>query len=271
MFIGAAGAFFAVGIIAVVLIARSMFSPQIPVTSPTNAQQDSASNGQMNEVVPTQTSTKPSPTQAAKPTATAVRAPTFTAVPKAKDYYLEEFGSDYNSDDWEYLALGSGSDKDLKITHASDELVFDLGDEDLYVYYMYQPYAYDSVSLTLVAENQGRNNNNVSLVCNVADDDSHWYEFSVESGGLWYLYGVTSEYNVITNGGTVDLKQGMAVNEYGMTCDGNTITLSINGHVLQTITDRTYAFTSGKVGFNISSLNVLPIIVAVQRFEIKKP
>jgi len=121
------------------------------------------------------------------------------------------------------------------------------------------------------AENRGRNNNNVSLVCRMNESGDQWYEFSVESGGLWYLYAVDGAYNIIGNGGTNALKQGKEVNEYQLVCDGNEITMYVNGDKINTITDTKYGLNEGYAGFNISSLNVLPITVEVNWFEISEP
>ena len=190
---------------------------------------------------------------------------------EAQAFYTEEFDANYNPDNWQYFTLGSGSDSNLVIQQEDDYLSFDLGDEDLYVYYMYTPYVYEDVSLTLNAENRGRNNNNISLVCRMNDDGSEWYEFSVESGGVWYLYAVNGKYNILDNGGTNALKQGREVNEYRMDCRGDEITVYVNGTELKTVVDTTYGFNEGAVGFNISSLNVLPITVNVNWFDIAQP
>jgi hypothetical protein len=136
---------------------------------------------------------------------------------------------------------------------------------------MYLPYTYDNVSIKLNAENRGRNNNNVSLVCRMNDEGTQWYEFSVESGGVWYLYAVDGKYHIIDNGGTTALKQGKELNEYQMACNDNEITLFVNGTKIKTVKDNTYGFNEGMVGFNISSLNVLPITVEVKSFEIAQP
>jgi S1-C subfamily serine protease len=196
---------------------------------------------------------------------------TTTTNGEAPAFYTEEFDANYNPDNWQYFTLGSGSDKDLVIQQEEDHLLFDLGDKNLYVYYMYAPYTYEDVSLTLNAENRGRNNNNVSLVCRMNNDGTQWYEFSVESGGVWYLYAVDGKYNILDNGGTTALKQGKEVNEYRMDCVGDEITLYVNGTELKTVTDSTYGFNEGAVGFNISSLNVLPITVNVNWFDIAQP
>ena len=224
------------------------------------------------QVLPT--ATEPEPTEPPATEAPATEAPTeapATEAPAASQFFTEEFSSEDALANWDSFSLGQGEDNNLVIEQQEDHLLFDLGDEDLYVYYMYTPYEYDDVSIKLNAENRGRNNNNVSLVCRMNSDGTQWYEFSVESGGVWYLYAVDDKYNIIANGGTNALQQGRAINEYAMTCQGDEITLFVNGEEIRSVKDNTYGFSGGLVGFNISSLNVLPITVAVNWFEISQP
>jgi hypothetical protein len=214
------------------------------------------------------------PTSAPLPKEQPTLIPQPTAVPPTvgpQEFFTEEFGENSDRSNWAYYTLGSGTDSNLSIEPSSDGLTFDLGDDNLYVYYMYDVMTYKNTKLTIVAENQGVNNNNVSLVCRFDSDKSRWYEYSFESGGVWFLYAYDDGYNVIDNGGSNDLKQGKAVNEYGLTCEGNVITMYINGKMLKSYTDREYNFGEGQVGFNISSLNVLPVIVNVQSFDIAEP
>ena len=220
------------------------------------------------------------PTEPPPPTPTEVpptEAPvaTNTSVPEQPatndQFFKEEFDTRAALDNWDSFTLGSGEDTDLVIEQEDDHVLFDLGAEDLYVYYMYLPFEYDNVTVTLNAENRGRNNNNISLVCRMNSDGTQWYEFSVESGGLWYLYAVDDSYNIVDNGGTNSLKQGKEVNEYQLVCNGDEITMYINGDKVKTVTETRYGYNDGMVGFNISSLNVLPITVEVNWFEIKEP
>ena len=224
---------------------------------------------------PAEQPTQPAVAPTDVPVVTEAPVATDTSAPEpstsAAEFFKEEFDSSAALDNWDHFSLGSGQDTDLVIKQEDDHVLFDLGDEDLYVYYIYLPHEYGNVSLTMNAQNRGRNNNNVSLVCRMNSDETNWYEFSVESGGLWYLYAVDGKYNIIDNGGTNALKQGKEINEYQLVCDGNKITMSINGTKIKTVTETTYGFTDGKVGFNISSLNVLPITVEVNWFEVKEP
>jgi len=201
--------------------------------------------------------------------------PTSAPVDVPQDFFKEDFNTNSNLGNWSYFTMGEGSKDDSKLSVESrdDGLLFDLGTLDLYVYYLYEAQLfYKDTTVTLVAENQGVNNNNVSLVCRLNYDKGEWYEYSFESGGVWYLYSVSNfAYKRMDNGGSNALRQGLAVNEYGMTCEGNTITLYINGQKLKTFTDNKNFFNEGQVGFNISSLNVLPVTVNVKSFEISQP
>lgn len=212
----------------------------------------------------------PEPTQ--KPTNTP--RPTLTPIPAPADFFVENFSKDFDPENWVNLNLGSGGGEDAKITieQSANGLTFELQDEDLYAYYMYTPYTYTDTTLTFIAENQGVNTNNISLVCRFDPTTGSWYEFSFTSSGLWFLYAVNDDgYTSIDNGGSNDLKAGKEVNEFGMTCEGNVITMSINGNELKSYTDNKYQFEEGFVGFNISSLYLLPVKVEVQSFEIAEP
>ena len=254
--------FYLTALISLVGLACSALAGGAPATQPPPP------TAQPVQVNPTEAAPEPTevpPTE--EPPATDVAPP----APSTSQFYTEEFDTASSTDNWEHFTLGSGEDTNLVIKQEEDHLLFDLGDKDLYVYYMYTPYEYDDVAIKLNAENRGRNNNNVSLVCRMNSDGTQWYEFSVESGGLWYLYAVDGKYNIISNGGTQALKQGKEVNEYAMTCNGDQITLFVNDQKIKTVTDNTYGFNKGLVGFNISSLNVLPITVQVNWFEISQP
>ena len=190
---------------------------------------------------------------------------------EARDFYVEEFDSTFNADNWQYFIIGDADDDNLVIEQRDDYLYFNMGAEQLYLYYMYSPFIYSDVSLSMNALNQGRNSNNVSLVCRMNEEGTQWYEFSVESGGVWFLYAFDDGYNRIANGGTNDLRQGKEQNTYRMDCVGDEITLYINDKKLNTIRDSKYFFNEGYVGFNISSLDVLPITLEVNWFEIAQP
>jgi hypothetical protein len=186
-------------------------------------------------------------------------------------YFTEEFDQDPG---WDYF-LTSGDEDKITVEFDDSLMIFDLDDVDIYAYYLYELQEYEDVRVDMRAENRGKNNNNVSLICRASIEG--WYEFSTEGGGLWYLYAVTVNesnepiYNRLDKGGAASLKQGKEVNEYGMICEGREITLIVNGKEIKTIKDSKFDIRKGGVGFNISSLNVKPIIVDVDWFKVSEP
>lgn len=189
----------------------------------------------------------------------------------AGPFFTEEFDSDPQ---WYYEVI-QDSDKsnpdNIKITFDDSLMIFDIPDQFLYAYYIYEGYEYDDVKLTIKLENRGVNSQQVSLVCRNSGDG--WYEWAVQSDGLWYLYAISGGYNLITNGGSNDIKQGKDINEYSMICKDNQISFFINGKEQKgsPYTDRTYGFRKGSVGFAISSLRATPVKIEVDFFEISEP
>ena len=117
--------------------------------------------------LPTQPSIQlPPPTSAPAPTEALVL-PTSAPIEVPKDFFKEEFSTNTNlADYWTYFTMGPGSEDSSAMTVEArdDGLLFDLGTLDLYVYYLYEgQLAYKDTTVTLVAENRGANNNNVSL------------------------------------------------------------------------------------------------------------
>ncbi|HAV79028.1 MAG TPA: hypothetical protein DCX53_16885 [Anaerolineae bacterium] len=191
--------------------------------------------------------------------------------PAGATYFTEEFDQDPG---WDFFLTAGDEDK-ITVEFDNSLMIFDLQDISIYAYYLYEAQEYDNVRVDIRADNRGKNNNNVSLICRASTQG--WYEFSTEGGGLWYLYAVTFNdenkpvYKRLDKGGAQSLKIGKEVNEYGMICEDREITLIVNGKELKTYEDRDRHFDEGYVGFNISSLNVTPIIVEVDWFQVSAP
>lgn len=223
----------------------------------------------------------PAATQAATLQPTIVNEPTPvhtmvvpTSTPKPPAFFKEEFDATYPVNHWQRFVLGKGNTSKLVVEQEDDHLVFDLGAEEVYAYYMYTPYTYKDTAITLAAENRGRNNNNVSLICRMNREGTQWYEFSVSNSGLWTLFAMDKVYNILGSGGTNLVSPGKELNRYQMICNGDQITLMINGGEVATIKDGKYRFEEGFVGFNVASIegySVLPITVEIDSFKIAVP
>ncbi len=102
------------------------------------------------------------------------------------------------------------------------------------------------------------------LLCQVSDDG--WYEFQISNSGLYTINvysGSQQDYFQLKNGGSPAVQVGKSQNVYAAECYGNELSLYINDTLAATITDTTYQFTSGLVGFGVSSPDLLPVDVSV--------
>ena len=148
---------------------------------------------------------------------------------------------------------------------------FDIPQRQLYAYYLYEGASYENVRLDINFENRGVNSMQVSLICQMGDEG--WYEWAVQSDGLWRLYAVQDGYNQMAGGGSKFVNMGKEVNEYTLICEGNKLSFFINGveptgspHV-----DRKYSLRRGEVGFAVSSLQATPVKVEVDWFAVTQP
>lgn len=239
-----------------------------PGGNPTSAPQPTAV-----QVIPT---TVP-PTEA-PPEPTDVPPTEEPAVPQAQQFFTEEFDTSL-SGDWDILTVTDSSDADPdKVTVEAEDgrLVWNFDSEFVYYYLFYSAFDYEDVRVDVRADNRGRNNNNVSLICRY-DPDVGWYEFNIANSGIYDIYfaEINSSgnigYNRVANGGSNAINQGMDVNEYAITCQGDELTLFINGEEEISIAERRYGLRSGQVGMSVSSFNVLPILVEMDWFQISEP
>jgi hypothetical protein len=230
-------------------------------------------------VQPTQPVQQP-PTEVPPPTEVAPTEPPATEppAPQAQQFFTEEFDNPL-SNDWSILTV-TGSDKadaDKVTVEAKDgKLVWNFDSEYVYYYLFYNAFQYEDVKVDVHADNRGRNNNNISLICRY-DPDVGWYEFNIANNGLYDIYygEVTSKgdiaYNRITNGGSNAIKQGKETNEYSISCKGDELSLMINGDEVTTVTEKKYGLRNGQIGVSVSSFNVLPILIEMDWIKINEP
>ncbi|HEX5808449.1 MAG TPA: family 16 glycoside hydrolase [Anaerolineales bacterium] len=233
------------------------------------------------QVIPTEP--PPQPTEA-PPTESAptldLPAPTEPPAPEpqVQQFFTEEFDNPLTAD-WDILTVTGSADADPdKVTVEADDgkLIWDFDSEYLYYYLFYNAFDYDDVRLDVRADNRGRNNNSISLICRYNPDEG-WYEFNIANSGVYdILYGEIKSngdiaYSTIANGGSLAIKQGMEVNEYAITCEDNELTLIINGDEVTSIAENRYGLRSGQVGVSVSSFNVLPILIEMDWIEISEP
>jgi hypothetical protein len=196
--------------------------------------------------------------------------PTEEVVLQNESFRLEEFENDINGWSW---FITSGSEDKTQIYRDRGRVVFELVDKDIYAYLMYDEYTYNDVKISTLVENRGKTPTSVSLICRY-EISSGWYEFNIGSDGLFTIlrYDGTladGEYVFLVSGGSNQIRTGREVNEYAVSCEGETLTLWINDIKTKTINDST--LTEGKIGISASSYNVTPIIVEFDSVDISLP
>ncbi len=98
---------------------------------------------------------------------------------------------------------------------------------------------------------EGANTNNISLVCRASD--AGWYEFSMTSGGYWYIWlYADGDYTQLAKGATTAINLKDAANKLTATCIGNNFTFYINDQEVGSATDRTLK-GGGQVGVSAYS------------------
>ena len=212
------------------------------------------------------------PTEAPPPTATE------PPVPQAQQFFTEEFDTPLSAD-WSVFTITDPNVSDLeKVTVEADggNLVWNFDSKYVYYYLFYNAFTYEDVKVEARADNRGKNNNNISLICRY-DEEVGWYEFNIANNGLYdILYAEVLDsgkirWNRIANGGSNAINQGKEVNEYSITCQGDELTLNINGDEVISIKDKKYGLRSGQAGISVSSFDVLPILIEMDWLRISEP
>jgi hypothetical protein len=153
------------------------------------------------------------------------------------------------------------------------KLKVEINGEQTYLYFAYDDFSYDNVYIETVFENRGVNSQAVSLICRYTEGEG-WYEVSIQNDGLYQIYAFDARnetYNMLKSGGSNAINQGKEINAYGFACNDKKLTVWINGTKVTEIKENQYAFREGKVGFAISSYDVFPVIIEVDKVTIDQP
>lgn len=213
----------------------------------------------------------PPPTATTVPTKTPIPA---TPTPKIQQFFTEDFqGASIES--WSYF-LRSGDESKFSISAEPDGLLFELTGQRIFSYVVYDAFEYEEVRVDATVENQGVNDNNITLFCRYSEEKG-WYEFNIYSSGLYDMYFTKPDsagnlnYGLIAEGGSNNINMGQAVNEYGIMCEKDALTLFINGKEIRTIGIPSYVLEGGKVGVSVSSFGQVPVKVLIQEVKISEP
>jgi len=190
-----------------------------------------------------------------------------------KESFSEEF--DEVPESWSPLVI-NGDASSWTPNIKNDSLFFDLASKNLGAYLLYDPVVYQDVKVTVVTENRGDFDSATSIICRYSEEG--WYEFNITSKGLYrILYksldagGKLVKEHAIANGGSAKIRPGKDINEYVVSCQGRTLSLSANGFEAASYTDNQYVLRKGLVGVGVTSLDRTPAVVYIDRVEIIQP
>ena len=196
--------------------------------------------------------------------------PTDEPVAESQPYYTEEF--DYVPENWYYDVL-VGNENKADISVADGKLIFTIEDYDTYAYVFYEDYSYTDVYIEASTVNRGSNDNMVTLVCRYSD--TGFYEVNITNGGLYDIYAYVETMDIgyvrLYNGGSRNINMGLKSNTFAMTCEGNEISLYINGVLERTVEDNKYNMPEGLIGVGVSSFDATPVVVAFDYVFIDVP
>jgi predicted NACHT family NTPase len=201
--------------------------------------------------------------------------PVETPTPELKNFYTEEF--DGNLATWSSF-MTSGTERQVKQSVENGSLKIQLSPVENripWIYWVNSSFTYTDVQMETVTTNNGNNANGISMICHY--NDYGWYEFTVSNAGLYTIYAfdttVPTEqgYFALAAGGSTAIKTGQATNNYTAVCKGNELSLSINGVLVNSITDNRYHFTEGNIGIGASSPQNLPVDVQFDSLSVSSP
>lgn len=233
-----------------------------------------ALSGSGNQQVIVVTATPETPVATEAPTEVPV-VPTATIGPA--DFFKEEFDNGLGNYNFFLVDAYNSSihydpNEKADVSTANGTLNFNLNDYYIYYYLTYRPFWYTDVRLDVQIDNYGNNKNLVSLICRY-DKQLGWYEFNLNSGGMWQILYydaiVMKGYTVVADGASTKIKMGKDSNTYTAICKGKTLSLYINGSLVKSIDDKN--LDKGLVGLGISSFDSYPVIMQVPWFQISKP
>mgnify|MGYP001557092336 CR=1 FL=1 len=212
--------------------------------------------------VPTKT---PIPTNTPRPTKTATPTPFGFLSPSYLDYF-----TDFTiGDGWFDFYLSNTHFAEYDVSFTGEEVKIDVDTAVTYVYLIQSQLYYEEdqpvyVEATIDVTG-GPYDNHMAVVCRFTDEG--WYEFSIRSGGNWEVYDFISDtkyYRLVDSGATFNINMRHDENTLGMLCDGDALTLFVNGEKIKTVHDDKRE--EGLVGFSVKSLKDGNSVYELQSF-----
>lgn len=159
------------------------------------------------------------------------------------------------------------------------KLVFDLEDNETYMYKFYTHPAGEDVAVEVSVQSFEQITNGIALVCRATNEYDKWYEFRVSSTNNYAIYSYDASRRDEEKNPYVELKKGgLRIDQFRPTkenvirgvCQGSTLTLYINDNEIASATAGDS--TGGElVGLGAISYDILPVTVKFDYFSYGTP
>lgn len=159
-----------------------------------------------------------------------------------------------DSENWYTFAVPDSDDYDATVDRSTlfvevnktNSTVYALYDMDLVPSNVRVDAAVETVS--------GPNRNNISLICRATEEG--WYEFSMNSGGYWYIWKYENgNYELLNQGASRVINLQRAKNELTATCIDTDLTFYVNSSEVGSARDNRFK-GGGQAGVSVSTFDI---------------
>ncbi len=219
----------------------------------------------------TATRTPPAPATA---TTEPTLAPSLPPTPLPR-FFTEQFEGSLPG--WSVLqSMQSNTDIAPQTYMQDGSLIIELTTPYSWVYAIVGAESYSDVRIDALTQSRASSPESIGLVCRYTEQNG-WYEFNVSSDGSYsVLYGQwladgVARYIPIAIDRSEYLNPAGADNEIGLTCQGTTLWLYINGKLFRKLNETRFLLTDGKVGLNVSSFENDPVLAGFDWVRVGDP
>ena len=219
---------------------------------------------------PTETPLPPTPIPV-----TATPEPTFTPEPSPTPfprYFTDEFDSSLAG----WVILQAGNDAVPNIAAGNSQLTLQMDSPNTWLYTLYGAHDYADIKVDAEFEFRAGADSSVGLVCRYSEEKG-WIEFNITSDGSYnVLYGAwlgtgIASYLPVVDGQSEYIRLDNAPQQIGLSCQGTTLFLHINGKFFRNVDISRFEIVEGKVGVAASSFDNVPVIIALNRVIVGEP
>lgn len=219
---------------------------------------------------PTETPLPPTPIPA-----TSTPEPTFTPEPSPTPlprFFTNEFDSSMAG----WVILQAGNEASPNVTTDNGRFTLQMDSPHTWVYALYGAEDYTDVRVDTSFEFRQGANSSVGLICRYSEEKG-WIEFNISNDGSYnILYGTwldtgVADYIPVVSGESEYIKLDNSPQELGLTCQGTTIFLYINGKLFRNMDMSRFEALPGKVGLTAASFDKTPVITSFDKVTVSEP